>query len=159
MVQYKLPFQVIKMSQTPTTKLDAYQTTKDNGTDQSLRYQVARQLQLDGPQTTHELTQAFDDRSKNAIRPRVNELLRMGCVKREGTRKNPSGHNAAIHHLTKRGRQYLAGQFEPEPGPTLSELKTQVIEVARKTVSGEADLDILQLSIEKYDREKERREA
>lgn len=131
----------------------------DSGTDESLRYQVARKLFEDGSQTTHELAQAFNDRSKNAIRPRVNELLRMGCVRRQGTRTNPSGHEAAVHHLTTRGVQYLRGQVDPEPGPTLSELKTDVVDVARKVVSGEAERDILQLAIEKYDSEKERRKA
>ena len=143
----------------PKTKLESYQTTKDDETDTSLRYQVALELFQNGSQTTHELTQAFEDRSKNAIRPRVNELLRMRCVKREGTRQNPSGHDAAVHHITTRGIQYLRGQVEPEPGPTLSELKTEVVDVARKVVAGDADFDILQLAIEKYDQEKERREA
>lgn len=143
---------------TPETKLEAYQQTKDENTDKSLRYKVAKAIQENGPQTTHELTQSFKERSKNAIRPRVDELLRMGCVKRDGTRENPSGHEAAVHHLTTRGQQYLAGQVNPEPGPTLSELKTDVVDVAREVVAGRAERDILQLAIEKYDRETRRRE-
>lgn len=98
----------------PKTKLEAYQEILEEGTDASLRKRVAAALS-EQPMTTHELTQEFEE-SANAIRPRVNELLRMYCIKRTYTRKNPSGHEAYVYEITSRGLDYLDGAIDPDPG-------------------------------------------
>jgi len=126
-----------RMSSTPQTKADAYERVKESGEDVSLRVKIAASI-ADEPATTSELADRFPDHSANATRPRVNELLRMGCVERSGTRTNPSGHEAYVHHLTTTGERYLRGNVDPEPGPTLSELKTDVVTVARAVVNGDA---------------------
>ena len=87
------------MSSTPQTKTDAYKRVKESGEDVSLREKVAASI-ADKPATTSELSDRFPEHSSNALRPRVDELLRMGCVKRSDTRINPSGHEAYIHHLS-----------------------------------------------------------
>lgn len=137
----------------PQTRIKAYREWRDAGDDVSLRRRVAAAL-ADQPRTTHELTEAFPEHSTNAIRPRVNELVRMECVRREGRRENPSGHEAYVHHLTDRGKAYLEKRITPEPGPTESELKTNVVDTAREVVRGNADRDVLQLAVEKHDSRK-----
>lgn len=132
------------------TRIEAYREVKDAGEDETLRRQVAAAL-AEESMTTHELTQRFPDRSANAIRPRVNELLRMHCVEREGKRMNPSGHEAYVHHLTPTGRAYLANEIDPPIEPNESELKSNIVEIAREVAAGNASLDILRLSIERLD--------
>ena len=140
---------------TTDTSRAAYADTRATGTDVSLREQIAASLKAN-PATTHELGERFPERSANAIRPRVNELLRMKCIERRGTRENPSGHAAAVHHLTDLGRAYLRGEADPEPGPTLAERKSDVLRVARAYVEGRCDRDVLRCAVESYDAAAER---
>jgi hypothetical protein len=135
---------------TPRTKAEAYKRVKAAGDDVSLRVTIAASI-ADEPATTSELSDRFPNHSANAIRPRVDELLRMGCVKRSGTRTNPSGHDAYLHHLTERGDAYLRGDVDPEPGPTVSELKTEVVDVARAVVNGDAPPEALDAPIRTHD--------
>ena len=137
-------------STTPQTKTDAYKRVKESGEDVSLREKVAASI-ADEPATTSELSNRFPEHSSNALRPRVNELLRMGCVERSGKRTNASGHEAYIHHLTNRGARYLRGEVDPEPRPTLSELKTEVVDVARAVAHGDAPTDALERVVNDHD--------
>lgn len=141
---------------TPRTKADAYRAVLDRGEDVTLRKQVAAHIAKD-PATTPELAARLSGRSKNAIRPRVNELLRMGCVRREGTRTTASGHEAFVHHITTTGQRYLAGECDPDPDPPLSELAVDVVDVARRVVAGQADTDDLHTAVARYDGAKQRR--
>jgi len=134
----------------PTTKVDAYTELKESGEDVSLRRQVAAAIASD-PATTAGLADRFPDRSANAIRPRVDELLRMGCVERSGTRTNPSGHEAYVHVLTARGERYLRGEVNPDPRPTLSELKSDVVTVARAVVNGDTQEAALEEVVNDHD--------
>jgi len=140
---------------TPQTKADAYREVKEAGDDVALRRRIAAAL-TDRGMTTHEVAAAFPDHSKNAIRPRLNELLRMGCVRRADTRTNPSGHEAYVHELTAEGYRYAAGDADPDPDPTLAEHRKRVVDVARKVATGDVDRDILRLAVEKHDRAKRR---
>jgi len=135
---------------TPRTKLEAYRAIKETGEDISLRRKVAASIAQD-PATTSELADRFDEHSSNALRPRVDELMRMGCVTRDGTRTNPSGHEAYVHHLTATGDRYLRGEADPDPGPTLSELKTEVVDMARAVVNDDASTDALETVIQNHD--------
>lgn len=137
-------------STTPQTKTDAYKRVKESGEDVSLREKVAASI-ADEPATTSELSDRFPEHSSNALRPRVDELLRMGCLERSGTRTNPSGHEAYIHHLTNTGARYLRGEVDPEPHPTLSELKTEVVDVARAVAHGDAPTDALKTVVNDHD--------
>ena len=138
------------MSSTPKTKTDAYKQIKEAGDDVSLRKKVAASI-ADAPATTSGLSDRFPEHSSNALRPRVDELLRMGCVERSGTRTNPSGHDAYVHHLTATGERYLRGEVDPDPGPTLSELKTEVVDAARAVVHGDAPPDALETVVNDHD--------
>lgn len=135
---------------TQDTSLDAFEAVRDAREDVSLRYRVAHELSQQ-PMTTNELGRAIPKHSANAIRPRVNELVRMGCVERRGKRENPSGHDAYVHHLTPRGKRYLAGDIDPEPMPTVAEQRRTVVAIAREYVRANADRDILHLAVEKHD--------
>lgn len=139
----------------PDTKLEAYQEIKESGEDKSLRWQVARKL-VDSPKTTHEIVQQFDSKSANAIRPRVNELVRMDCVRKSGRRTNPSGHEAYVNHLTATGWQYLQGRADPDPDPTVSQLKSEVAETAREFLREEADRTELAVAVERLDAMKDK---
>lgn len=143
------------MSDTPTTKADAYKEVLDAGEDVSLRKKVAAHLSK-APMTTDEITKKFPDRGKNSIRPRVNELLRMGCVRREGTRTNPSGNKAFVHHITSKGERYLRGEVDPEPTPPLSTIQGKVVDAARDYVRGDIDADVLEGIVAYHDRVKRR---
>ena len=138
------------MSSTPQTKTDAYKHVKESGEDVSLRRKVAASIAQE-PTTTSELSDRFPEHSSNALRPRVNELLRMRCVERSGTRTNPSGHEAYVHVLTARGERYLRGEIDPEPRPTLSELKSDVVTVARAVVNGDAPTEALETVVNDHD--------
>ena len=138
------------MSTTPDTKREEYKHVKESGEDVSLRRKVAASIAQE-PTTTSELSDRFPEHSSNALRPRVNELLRMGCVERTGTRTNPSGHEAYVHVLTTRGERYLRGEVDPEPRPTLSELKTEVVTVARAVVNGDAQEAALETVVNDHD--------
>lgn len=138
------------MGSTPQTKADAYERVTASGEDVSLRVKIAASI-ADEPATTSELADRFPDHSANATRPRVDELLRMGCVERSGTRTNPSGHDAYVHHLTARGEAYLRGEVDPDPGPTLSELKTDVVDVARAVVNDDAPVAALEQVVNDHD--------
>ena len=140
-------------STTPETKREAYKQIKASCADVSLRKKVAASI-AEEPATTSELSDRFPKHSSNALRPRVDELRRMGCVERSGTRTNPSGHEAYLHHLTNTGEQYLRGEIDPDPGPTLSELKTEVVDVARAVVHGDAPIDALEPVVQNHDAEK-----
>lgn len=137
-----------------TTRTDAYQTVTDTDEDVSLRRQVATVVELHGPLTTQEIAQQFPERSLNAIRPRVNELVRMGCVERKGRKENPSGHEAYLHHLTDTGREYVAGHINPDPEPPIAELQRMVVKAARDYINGEIDPFILRTTVERHDRVK-----
>ena len=140
-------------STTPQTKTDAYKRVKESGEDVSLRKKVAASI-ADDPATTSELSDRFPEHSSNALRPRVDELLRMRCIERSGTRTNPSGHEAVLHHLTNTGERYLRGEVDPDPGPTLSELKTEVVDAARAVVHDDAPIDALETVVQNHDAEK-----
>lgn len=141
---------------TPQTTRKSYQHIRDSRDDVALRKRVAAQIAV-SPSTTMEATQALTDASRNAVRPRINELIRMGCVKREGKRENPSGKDAYVHHLTDTGERYLAGEIDPEPNPPLSELQADVVEIARAFCAGEATENELQERVETHDDMKAKR--
>lgn len=134
----------------PDTSTQAYQQVRQTNQDTSLRQRVAQTLR-DEPLTTNELVNRIPEHSANAIRPRVNELIRMGCVKRKGKRTNPSGHAAYVNHLTTAGERYLAGDIDPDPGPSPAQLKTQTIEAARRYLKGEIDRSAVALKLMQYD--------
>lgn len=134
----------------PETKIDAYQETKDSGEDVTLRREVAQELSV-APMTVHQLTKKFPERSKNAIRPRVNELLRMGCVKRNGKRTNPSGNEAYVHHITHLGERYAQGKVDPDPKPPVAELRREALETAREFLRGEESREDLAIAVERVD--------
>lgn len=140
---------------TPSTSKEAYQQVLDEGEDVILRRRVAAALG-DGSKTTHEIIQQFPEKSANAIRPRVNELIRMGCVERLGTRTNPSGHDAYVNHLTSRGERYALGEIEPTPSPPIAELKKEVVDTARAFLRGEAPEEDLRYAIMEHDDAKRR---
>jgi len=142
---------------TPETKAESYRQTVEEGEDVSLRRRVAGAIAGE-PRTTHELTEEFEDRSANAIRPRVNELIRMGCVDRTDTRENPSGHEAYVHEITEAGLEYLDREIDPDPGPPISELKTQVLDRAREYVNGVTTKDRLEQAVEAHDAVRKHRE-
>ena len=144
-------------SETPQTKRDSYEAIKNAGDDVTLRKRVAATIAMQ-PATTAELADRWPDRSANAIRPRVNELIRMGCVERRGTRENPSGHDAYIHHITPKGKRYLRNEIDPEPDPTLTELQSTVVDVARSYCHGDASKDELEQAVKNHDGAKLRRE-
>ncbi len=142
-------------TETPPTKRQAYQDVKDAGEDVSLRRHVAAKLR-EQPDTTSGLVDRFPEHSSNAIRPRVNELLRMGCVERDGKRENPSGHEAYVHHITEKGERYLTGDVDPDPGATVAEQAKRVVAVARNVVAGNADSDDLEAAVREHDQTKAR---
>ena len=137
------------------TRRSAYRDVRESGEDVTLRRQVANALSAE-PMTTHELAQQFDTHGKNAIRPRVNELIRMGCVRRDGTRTNPSGHEAYVNRLTALGRDYARGADDPEPDPPVAEHRRKVVDAARAYLRGDCDRDILALAVERHDSAKRR---
>jgi len=141
---------------TPQTTRQSYQHIRDTADDVALRKRVAAAIAL-SPSTTMETTQALSDASRNAVRPRINELIRMGCIEREGKRTNPSGMSAYVHHITETGERYLAGDVDPEPNPPLSELQAKVVETARAMCAGEATTDDLQERVEAHDSAKQKR--
>jgi len=143
------------MSKTDTSR-KAYRKILEDGIDVSLRKQVCAYLAAE-PSTTHELSQAFPERSQNAIRPRVDELIRMGCIIREGKRENPSGHKAYIHHVTETGHDYLAGKIDPNPLPTMSELEGVVVVTARAFLAGHMSESELKETVVTHDTAKHRR--
>jgi len=141
---------------TPRTTADAYRQVLDRGEDVTLRKRVAAHIAKE-PATTPELAARLAGRSKNAVRPRVNELVRMGCVRREGTRTTDSGHEAFVHHITDTGQRYLAGECDPDPAPPLSELAVDVVDVARRVVADAVATDALADAVAEYDTAKHRR--
>jgi hypothetical protein len=143
------------MSTDTPTRTEAYQAIKEAGEDVALRRRIAAAL-AERPMTTHELAQAFPEHSKNAIRPRVNELLRMDCVARVDRRTNPSGHKAYVHELTTTGHAYVGGDVDPDPEPPVSEHRKRVVEIAREVARGKADRDVLTLAVQKHDAAKRR---
>jgi len=142
---------------TPETKRDSFRAIKEAGDDVALRKKVAAAIALE-PATTSELADRFAEHSSNATRPRVNELIRMGCVERSGTRTNPSGHEAYVHHITDTGERYLRGECDPDPNPTLSELKSEVVKTARAFCAGASNRDRLEQAITAHDGAKIRRD-
>lgn len=143
------------MTDTAETSIRAYKKILAEGDDVSLRRRVAAAI-ADNPSTLSELDAVLDEHSTNAIRPRVNELIRMGCVERRGKRRNPSGHEAYVNHITERGWAYIRGDIDPDPEPTIAERKTKVVDIAREHVRGAADRDVLRLAVERHDEAKRR---
>lgn len=141
---------------TEPTKKEAYQELKASGEDLSLQKEVAKTIAEVGPMTTHEIAGEFPSREKNGIRPRVTELVQMGCLRREGTRMNPSGNEAAVHHLTSLGWSYLLGRADPDPKPSVSELQTQAVDVARQYLREEVNRAELAMAVERVDEMKSR---
>lgn len=139
----------------PKTKLDAYQDLKDSGEDVSLRQAVAKELSEE-PMTVLELTEKFPDHGRNAIRPRVTELVRMGCVRREGTRTNPSGNEAYVHHITSLGEKYAQGQVDPDLKPSVSELQRKALDVVREFLRDEASRTDVAIAVDRVDAMQER---
>lgn len=117
----------------PETSNDAYQTLLDRGEDETLRERVLRVL-LAEPSTAKQVRKRLPERrSMNSVRPRINELLRMGLVFRTGKRKNPSGHDAYVYDAVRvRARKYLAGEYDPELLPTRSSLQDDLEEAVRE---------------------------
>lgn len=142
-------------AQKTDTSTDAYKEIKEAGDDVALRRRVAAAL-ASKPMTTSEVDDAFPEHSANALRPRVNELVRMDCAARKGKRENPSGHEAYVHHLTDLGHRYLEGDVDPEPTDTISGHQGKVVAIAREFLRGNADKDILQLAVENHDAAKQR---
>jgi len=142
---------------TPETKRDSFRTIKEAGDDVSLRKKVAAAIAME-PATTSELADRFEQHSSNATRPRVNELIRMGCVERSGTRTNPSGHDAYVHYITAKGERYLRGECDPEPAPTLSELQSEVVDAARAFCAGASNQERLEQAVKSHDGSKIRRD-
>ena len=143
------------MSKTDTSR-KAYRKILEEGTDVSLRKQVCAYIAGE-PSTTHELSKAFPDNSQNAIRPRVDELIRMGCIIREGKRENPSGHEAYVHHITETGHDYLKGKIDPKPLPRLTELEGVVVVTARAFLAGHMSESELEETVVTHDTAKHRR--
>jgi len=141
---------------TPQTTRQSYQAIRDSADDVALRKRVAAVIAMQ-PSTTLEVTESLTDASRNAVRPRVNELMRMGCVIREGKRENPSGKDAYVHHITDTGERYLAGECDPTPNPPLSELQAEVVKIARAYCAGESEQEALEDAIETHDDMKQRR--
>jgi hypothetical protein len=135
---------------TTDTSLDGFESIREAGDDVTLRRQIAQRLR-GNPMTTRELADDFPERSLNAVRPRVNELLRMGCVERDGKRENPSGHEAYVHHLTGLGERYAVGDVDPEPDPPLADARRNVVEAARDYCEGAIDQHILEAVVERHD--------
>lgn len=131
---------------TPDTSLTAYANTDDA----PLRKQVAQALAT-RPMTTRELADALPERTLNAIRPRINELLRMGCLTRDGKRENPSGNAAYVNHLTPLGKRYLRGEADPEPDPPLAAIRRNVVDAARDYCAGDIDADTLAAVVRYHD--------
>jgi len=140
----------------PQTSRESFKAVRDANDDVALRKRVAAHLCLTSA-TTLETTQALGDASRNAVRPRINELIRMGCVRREGKRENPSGKDAYIHHITETGRAYVRGEVDPTPNPPLSELQAEVVTVARAYCAGEASKDALSEAVKSHDDVKQKR--
>jgi DNA-binding HxlR family transcriptional regulator len=140
------------------TSVNAFKKILAEGDDVILRKQVAAHLGTQ-PMTPHEVAQQFPSRSKNSIAPRLTELIRMGCVEKDGKRQTPSGNDAYVHHLTELGERYVVGDADPEMGKTVSEHKSEVVAVARRFVRGDiADKSILRLYLEDHDKAKHREE-
>jgi len=142
--------------QTPQTSHDSYRAIRDTAADAGLRKRVCAAIALE-PSTTKETKQALGDASLNAVRPRINELIRMGCVRREGKRENPSGMDAYIHHVTPTGKAYLEGDVDPEVAPPLSELQRNVVEVARAFCAGDVEQATLRDAVSEHDTIKKQR--
>lgn len=142
---------------TQPTSLTAFEELREEDEDVSLRKQVAAEIAAN-PATNEELYQRIENRSRSSIRPRVNELVRMGCVKREGTRETMSGNDAYVHHITDKGRDYLEGEVDPDPLPPLSQVQTKVVQIARQVVYGSTDQETLESAVLKHDALKRRRD-
>lgn len=144
------------MSRTPSTSVDAYRELIDSGEDVTIRKKVLAAI-AEEPRTSTEVAGRISGRSEKATQPRISELIRMNCVERDGKRTNPSGNDAYIHHVTETGEKYLRGEIpQPEMEPRLSELKSEVVWVARAVSRGEADMDVLKLAVERHDDQKRR---
>lgn len=139
------------MTETTDTSLAAYEHVRDTGEDVSLRRQVARAIAAE-PATIQEVSNRFPEHSLNAVRPRINELVRMGVVERRGKRENPSGHAAYVHHVTDDGERYLRGEIDPEPDPPLAEVRRRVVDAARDYCDGRVDGQILQAVVDRHDK-------
>ena len=139
------------MSSIPETAKQALIDTDTASLEKRVLASIAQE-----PGTRHELTQRFPN-SENAVGPRINDLLRRGCVKRLGKRENPSGHEAYVHHITQTGKKWLAGEIDkPTKDPTLSELERDVITAARDYCNDKVDVAILKMLVERHDRMKAR---
>ena len=145
-----------RSDRTADTSRQAYKEILENGTGESLRKQVCAYIAGE-PSTTHELSKAFPERSQNAIRPRVDELIRMGCIIRDGKRENPSGHEAYVHHITQTGEEYLQGKIDPKPLPRLTELEGVVVVTARAFLAGHMSESELKETVVTHDTAKHRR--
>jgi len=141
---------------TPQTSHDSFRAIRDSGDDAVLKKRVCAAIAL-SPSTTKETKQALGDTSLNAVRPRINELIRMGCIRREGKRENPSGMDAYIHHVTPTGKQYLAGDVDPEQAPPLSKLQRNVVDVARAFCAGDVSQEALADAVGEHDTIKKQR--
>lgn len=137
------------------TSVEAYRDMLTNEEDNILRKRVCAAIALE-PRTINEVTDRFEDRSANSIRPRINELLLMGCVTRQDTRTNPSGHKAYIHRVTPLGTQYLNGTADPDQAKRISEHESEVVALARQFARGEASEEELTQRVLRHDVAKER---
>lgn len=137
------------------TSIEAYRELLTNEEDTILRKRVCAAIAID-PQTINEVTERFETRSANSIRPRVNELVLMKCVTREDKRTNPSGHDAYVHKVTQLGTEYLNGTADPEQTTRVSQHESDVVSVARQFVKGEASEDSLTEQLRQHDTAKQR---
>lgn len=144
-----------KDPQQTRTSVEAYRDLMNNEEDTILRKRVCAAIAIE-PQTINEVTERFEDRSANSIRPRINELLLMGCVTRQDTRANPSGHAAYIHRVTPLGTKYLNGTADPDQAKRVSAHESEVVSVARQFTRGEATEEELTQHLLQHDAAKER---
>jgi len=134
----------------PETKKESYKEMVESGDDAVNRKRVAAALTMD-PMTIEEATAQFDDIVRNNVRPRLYELVKMGCAVREGKRENVSGHDAYVHHITEKGRRYLRGEINPDVPDSLAEVKGEIVETLRRHRNGEATWDAVEQLLLKHD--------
>lgn len=124
----------------------------------SVRRRVAAHLGLE-PLTTPEVAQRVSDVGRNTVRPRMLELVRMGCVRRSGTRPTESGRSATVHHLTALGVEYVRGVADPSVEPPLATYRRRVVDRARAVARGEATVQALGAAVHRYDAVRDHRSA
>lgn len=142
--------------ETPETSKTAFKEVINDNENVIIRQRVAAAI-ADQPATTDEITKKFPNRGKNTIRPRINELIRMGCVSREGKKTNESGKEAYVNHITQTGIEYVHGNADPDLEPPIAELADDVVSFTREYINGNVDEKALKSVLERHDEAKMRR--